>query len=163
MTLLTLNTISLKTENVDNSFIDNLVYQLAVSIEKFWKYKSNKKSMFYTDLEDLMTVNLGNGYTLINSLKTLKMELRQPIVEFFSMQCTKDCINKASDEDLEVLTSNELYFEGNTNQIEDSLLLLYCLEKNTFLLSFNKEPWNQHKISVVKVNESNFRNFKTKK
>lgn len=162
MTLLTLNTISLETKGVENDFIDNLVYELAVSIEKFWKYKDNKRSMFYTDLQNLMMKDLGNGHIFSDSLKTLKMELRQSILEFFSMQCTKDCINKASDKELEVLTSYDLYFEGNVNKIEDSLLLLYSLEKNTFLLSFNKEPWNQHKISVSKVNQTSSECLKLK-
>lgn len=155
MTLLTLNTISLKTNSVEKELIDKLIYELAVSIVKFWNFKDNNQSRFYTDLKDLMKLDLREGYTFLDSLNRLKMELRQPISEFFSMQCTKDCINKASEEDLEILTSNDLYFDGKDEKIEDSLLLLYCLEKNTFLLSFNQEPWNHHKIVVSKVNGAN--------
>ncbi len=95
MTILTLNTISLKANDIAENVIDSLIYELAVSIEKFWKFKENKQSRFYSDLEDLMNLDLREEYTFLDSLKKLNMELRQPIFEFFSMKCTKNCINDA--------------------------------------------------------------------
>ena len=85
MTILTLNTISLKANDIAENVIDSLIYELAVSIEKFWKFKENKQSRFYSDLEDLMNLDLREGYTFLDSLKKLNMELRQPIFEFFSI------------------------------------------------------------------------------
>ena len=153
MTLLTFNTLSI--ENLETrEEINNLLVQLAYGIRKFLTYKEYKGSRFYFEEKNILNLEIIDGYSFSDALKSIKPEVARPLHLFINQQCNSDCLNKMSDEEIENIIDSNLYFEDEPYDNQKYLILSYSLNKKTFLLSFGKGRWTKYKIIANKLKEN---------
>lgn len=152
MTLLTLNTLSNKTISSKEE-VDTLLLQLVYGIKDFLSYKEYKGSRFYTEEKDIQTFEIISGYQFKDAIKSLKREILGFFSEFLDKQCDNDCLNKITDEEMENILNGDLYFNDEPFSGQNYMILSYCVEKRTFLLSFGKDRWKNYKIIAGKTQE----------
>jgi hypothetical protein len=152
VTLLTLNTLSNKTISSKEE-VDDLLLQLVYGIKDFLSYKEYKGSRFYTEEKDIHNFEIINGYQFKEAMKSLKREILDFFSLFLDKQCDSDCLNKITDEEMENILDGDLYFDDELFIGQNYIILSYCVEKRTFLLSFGKDSWKEYKVIAKKVKE----------
>ncbi|AYJ79220.1 hypothetical protein AN286_03335 [Aliarcobacter cryaerophilus ATCC 43158] len=150
MNLLTLNTLS--NEDIDTKEeVTRLLLEMALSIKKFLSYDEYKLSRFYTEEKDILEFEIIQNYKFKDAIKLLKREVLEPFSLFLSRKCDTDCLNKITDDELKNILDGDLYFEDEPYDGQKYIILSYCLEKRTFLLSFGKNRWTKYKVVANKV------------
>ena len=153
MNLLTLNTLS--NENIESKEeVNKLLLQMALSIKKFLNYDEYKTSRFYTEEKNIFEFEIIENYKLKDALNSLKREILDPFYQFLSRKCDTDCINKMTDAEMENIFDANLYFDDEPYDGQKYMILSYCLEKKTFLLSFEKNRWTKYKVIAKKTKEN---------
>lgn len=152
MTLLTLNTLSNKTISSKKE-VDDLLLQLVYGIKDFLSYNEYKGSRFYTEEKDIHNFEIINGYQFKEAIKSLNREILDFFSLFLDKQCNNDCLNKITDEEMENILDGDLYFDDEPFSGQNYIILSYCVEKRTFLLSFGKDRWNEYKVIAKKTKE----------
>lgn len=150
MNLLTLNTLS--NEHIESKEeVNSLLLQMALSIKEFLSYDEYKTSRFYTEEKDVLEFEIIKNYKFKDAIKSLKREVLEPFSLFLSRKCDTDCLNEMTDEEMENILDGDLYFEDEPFNGQNYIILSYCLEKKTFLLSFEKNRWTSYKVIAKKV------------
>ncbi len=153
MNLLTLNTLS--NENIESKEeVNKLLLQMALSIKKFLNYDEYKTSRFYTEEKNIFEFEIIENYKLKDALNSLKREILVPFYDFLSRRCDTDCLNKMTDGEMENIFDANLYFDDERYDGQKYMILSYCLEKKTFLLSFEKNRWTKYKVIAKKIKEN---------
>lgn len=152
MTLLTLNTLSNETINTKEE-VDELLLQLVYGIKDFLSYKEYKGSRFYTEEKDIHNFEIINGYKFKDAIKSLKREIVDFFSQFVDKQCDSNCLDKITDKEMENILDADLYFDDEAYNGQKYIILSYCLEKRTFLLSLGTKKWIDYKIIANKVKE----------
>lgn len=152
MTLLTLNTLSNKTIT-SREEVNDLLLQLVYGIKDFLSYKEYKGSRFYTEEKDIYNFEIINDYQFKEAMKSLKREILDFFSQFLDKQCDNDCLNKITDKEMENILDSDLYFDDEPFSGQNYIILSYCVEKRTFLLSFGKDKWNEYKVIAKKIKE----------
>lgn len=152
MNLLTLNTLS--NEHIESKEeVNSLLFQMALSIKEFLSYDEYKTSRFYTEEKDVLEFEIIKNYKFKDAIKSLKREILEPFYLFLSRKCDTDCLNEMADEEIENILDGDLYFEDEAFNSQKYMILSYCLEKKTFLLSFGKNRWTKYKVIAKKVKD----------
>lgn len=152
MNLLTLNTLS--NENIEtNEEVNKLLLQMALSIKKFLSFNDYKSSRFYTEEKDIYEFEIIENYKFKDALKSLKREVLEPFSIFLSRKCDSDCLNKMTENEMENILDGDLYFDDEAFNGQKYMILSYCVEKKTFLLSFEKDRWTKYKVVASKTKE----------
>lgn len=152
MTLLTLNTLSNKTISSKEE-VDGLLLQLVYGIKDFLSHKEYKGSRFYTEERDIHSFEIISGYQFQEAMKSLKREILDFFSQFLDKQCDNDCLNKITDKEMENILNGDLYFDDEPFAGQNYIILSYCLEKKTFLLSFGKDRWDKYKVIANRTKE----------
>ncbi len=150
MNLLTLNTLS-NTKIESREEVNRLLLQMALSIKKFLSYDEYKNSRFYTEEKNINEFEIIMDYKFKDALNSLKREILEPFAFFLSRRCDTDCLNKMTDEEMEKIFDDDLYFDDEAYSGQNYMILSYCLEKKTFLLSFEKDRWTSYKVIANKI------------
>ncbi len=152
MTLLTFNTLSNQTISSKEE-VDDLLLQLVYGIKDFLSYKEYKGSRFYTEEKDIHNFEIINGYQFKEAMKSLKREILDFFSLFLDKQCDNNCLNKITDEEMKNILDGDLYFDDEPFSGQNYIILSYCVEKRTFLLSFGKDRWEEYKVIANKTKE----------
>lgn len=152
MNLLTLNTLS-NTDIESKEEVNSLLLQMALSIKKFLSYDEYKTSRFYTEEKNIYEFEIIMDYKFKDALNSLKREILEPFSLFLSRRCDTDCLNKMTDEEMEKIFDADLYFDDEPYSGQKYMILSYCLEKKTFLLSFGKDRWTSYKVIAKKIKD----------
>lgn len=152
MTLLTLNTLSNETISTKEE-VDELLLQLVYGIKDFLSYKEYKGSRFYTEEKDIHNFEIISDYKFKDAIKSLKREIVDFFSHFVDKQCDSNCLNEITDKEMENILDADFYFDNEPYNGQKYIILSYCLEKRTFLLSFGTKKWIDYKIIANKVKE----------
>lgn len=150
MNLLTLNTLSNKNISTKEE-VNNLLSQMAFAVKKFLSFDEYKLSRFYTEEENVEEFEIIENYKFKDAIKSLKRETLDFFSIFLSMKCDNDCLNKITEDEMEKILGSDLYFDGEAFDGQKYIILSYCLEKKTFLLSFGKDKWEKYKVIAHKM------------
>eukprot|EP01028_Stygiella_incarcerata_P004765 TRINITY_DN2070_c0_g1_i2.p2 TRINITY_DN2070_c0_g1~~TRINITY_DN2070_c0_g1_i2.p2 ORF type:complete len:272 (-),score=-54.90 TRINITY_DN2070_c0_g1_i2:326-1141(-) len=124
---------------------------MALSIKKFLSFDDYKLSRFYTEEKDILEFEIIENYKFKDAIKSLKREVLEPFFLFLSRKCNTDCLNKMTDNEMENILDGDLYFDDEPFHGQKYMILSYCLEKKTFLLSFGKNRWLNYKVIANKT------------
>lgn len=151
MRLLTFNQYSIdESSNVDE--VNEFFLELSKGIKKYILANGIKNSRFFTELENFIRYEIIVGYKIVDAIKSLSRDLQSIMLDLITMRCNDDCLNKLSEEDEEKITDYEIIFDNEAPN-NDYMILSFVLEKNSILLSFNRDRWVNNTIEVLKYKD----------
>jgi len=151
MRLLTFNQYSID-ENSTIDEVNEFFLELSKGIKKYILQNGIHKSQLFTEIEDFINYEIIKDYKIIDAVKVLQRDVKHYILDFITMGCKDDCLNKLSKNDEEKITDYEVIFPDEAPE-NDYMIFSFVLEKNGILLSFNRDRWVDSTIEVLKYKD----------